>query len=62
MAETDYSTSAVYRENDTGKIRVKGATKIDHVSDSPSPSVDDVAAAVDAILDLLTAAGINPES
>ncbi len=61
MADHSYQMP-VYQEQDTGKIRVKGATKIGHVSGSPSPSVDDVAATIDQILDLLTAAGLNPEA
>lgn len=61
MADESYQMQ-VYSEQNTGKIRVKGATRIDYVSDSPSPTTDDLAAAIDDILDLLTAAGINPES
>lgn len=60
MAEADYSTSDVYRENDTGKIRVKGATRIEPFTlDSPPDPAEEK---INAILELLEAAGINPES
>lgn len=59
MADAEYSTP-VYREQETGKVRVKGATKIDLVSESPVDTTE-VAEAVNQILNLLTAAGINPE-
>jgi hypothetical protein len=60
MAEADYSTSAVYRENDTGKIRVRGATKIEF-TDSPADAAE-IAAKLDEVIALLTAAGINPDA
>lgn len=59
MAEAEYSTSAVYRENDTGKIRVKGATKIEF--NESGADVGDVAAKLDEVIALLTASGINPD-
>lgn len=58
--EHTYGTS-VYREQGTGKIRVKGATKIEAVSESPGDAADN-AAKINEILALLTSAGINPES
>lgn len=59
MADAEYSTSAVYRERDTGKIRVKGAEKIEY-TDSPA-DLADVAAKLDEVIALLTASGINPD-
>lgn len=59
MADAEYSTSAVYRERDTGKIRVKGATKIEPTESGDTDA--ELAAKIDEILALLTAAGINPE-
>lgn len=59
MADESYNLP-VYREQNTGKIRVKGATKIDLVAESPVDNTE-VAEAVNQILNLLTAAGINPE-
>lgn len=60
MANTDKSTSVVFRENDTGKIRVKGAVKIEHVTESPADAAE-IAAAFNALLDLLEDAGINDD-
>jgi hypothetical protein len=57
--ETTYNLP-VYREVGTGKIRVKGAEKIEPVSESPADSAE-LAETINAILNLLTDAGINPE-
>lgn len=59
MAEADYTTSAVYRERDTGKIRVKGQTRIEpFVLESPT---DLTLEKINQIIALLDAAGINPD-
>jgi len=60
MADPNSYNLPVYREQDTGKIRVKGATKIEYV-ESPADA-SEVAAALNEVIALLTAAGINPES
>jgi hypothetical protein len=58
MADESYNLD-VYREQGTGKIRVKGATKIEF-TDSPADTAD-IAAKLDEVIALLTAAGINPD-
>lgn len=58
MADESYQMQ-VYSEQNTGKIRVKGATKIEYV-ESPA-DVSEVADALNEVIALLTAAGINPE-
>lgn len=57
--ENTYVQGSVYREQNTGKIRVKDVTKIDYVTEDSPPTEEQ--AAINAILDLLTAAGINPD-
>ena len=59
MADNSYQMP-VYHERDTGKIRVKGATKIEF-TDSPADTAD-IAAKLDEVIALLTAAGINPDA
>lgn len=61
MAETDYSTSAVYREGGTGQFRLKGSANIAHVDDYPGVAAD-IAAAFNLANAMLTSAGINPSS
>ena len=60
MADEDTYQLDVYREQNTGKIRVKGAQKIDLVAESPVDTAE-LAAAINEILNLLTDTGINPE-
>lgn len=59
MADEHLYATPVYREVNTGKIRVKGAEKIEY-TDSPA-DLADVAAKLDEVIALLTAAGINPD-
>lgn len=63
MADAEFSTSHVYREPDTGKIRVKGATKVDLLDEDspPTATLDDTIEKINEIIELLTASGINPE-
>lgn len=61
MAKPETYNLSVYREQNTGKIRVKGAEKIDLVAESPVDTAE-LAQAINAILNLLTDAGINPDN
>ncbi len=55
-----YNTN-VYREQGTGKLVVNGESNIAVMADSP-PVLATVYTKVNAIINLLTAAGINPSS
>lgn len=59
MADEDYFNTDVYRERDTGKIRIKGQTKIELLAESPTTTTE---TKINEILALLTAAGLNPET
>lgn len=61
MAETDYSTSSVYREAGTGQFRLKGSTNVAHVEDYPGVAAD-IAAAFNLANAILVGSGINPTS
>lgn len=61
MADQSTYNLSVYREQETGKIRVKGATKIDLVDESPVDTTE-IAETLNQVLNLLTAAGINPDN
>lgn len=61
--ESTYVQGTVYREQDTGKIRVKGATRIAPLdADSPTSTLQETIEAVNAMIGLLTDLGVNPES
>lgn len=51
----------VYREIDTGKFVVTGASRVESISASPE-TLEDAEATLSALLGLLTEAGINPPS
>lgn len=60
MADEKTYNLEVYREQETGKIRVKGAERIELLDESPATAAS-AHEAINAILELLTAVGINPE-
>lgn len=59
MADNSYNTE-VYREQETGKIRVKGATKIEKFESGDG--LPEAMTKIEQLIDLLTAAGINPDN
>jgi hypothetical protein len=59
MADEDYINTDVYRERDTGKIRIKGQTRIEPLAESPTTAGD---TKINEILAMLEAAGLNPET
>jgi hypothetical protein len=59
MADEDYQNTDVYRERDTGKIRIKSQAKIELMRNSPTMTESEK---LDEIIELLTALGANPES
>lgn len=61
MADKDTYNLDVYREQETGKIRIKGSTEIDDVTESPVDTTE-VAQAVNGILQLLRDLGINADN
>lgn len=61
MSDAQYNTSQVYREEDTGKIRIKGISHIADVAESPADAADN-AVKINEILAMLTALGVNPDA
>jgi hypothetical protein len=52
---------SVYREQNTGKVRFKGATNVADLVASPT-NPEDAAAKFNDVLDLITAVGLNPDA
>jgi hypothetical protein len=62
MADSStYVQGDVYREQNTGKFRVKGTTKIEQTSESPA-SLTEVETKLNAVLQLLEDFGINADT
>lgn len=61
MADATTYNLPVFREQGTGKIRIKGSVEIDNVAESPADAAE-IAAALNLVLQLLRDLGVNADT